>query len=278
MTAPATVATVLDRAGEELGGFLPRLGGALLLLVVGILAARLICRFLKAALNRVGLDTAAERWDVSRVLDRAGLGDSLSALVARAVRIALSLVIVFAALSLLGLQFLSESLNQAVLFLPKALAAMGLLLAGVVLGGMARQRVDRLSRQMDSPVPLGKVAQGAVVAVFAITAAAQIAVSTAILMALVGILLAGVMATLALAFGSGGRALAAQMSAGRYVGGAFELGQHITVGDASGEVVALETAATVLRTADGSTLRVPNSMLLESVVRVRPAPGAAPSE
>ena len=135
MTAPATLATVLDRAGEELGGFLPRLGGALLLLVVGILAARLICRFLKSALNRVGLDTAAERWDVSRVLDRAGLGDSLSALVARAVRIALSLVIVFAALSLLGLQFLSESLNQAVLFLPKALAAMGLLLAGVVLGG-----------------------------------------------------------------------------------------------------------------------------------------------
>ena len=143
---------------------------------------------------------------------------------------------------------------------------------------MARQRVDHLSRQMDSPVPLGKVAQGAVVAVFAITAAAQIAVSTAILMALVGILLAGVVATLALAFGSGGRALAAQMTAGRYVGSAFELGQHITVGDASGEVIVLETAATVLRAPDGSTLRVPNSMLLESVVSVRPGSDAAPTE
>ncbi|MGI8749744.1 MAG: mechanosensitive ion channel family protein [Thermoleophilaceae bacterium] len=270
MSAQIALASVLDRAGEGLGGFLPRLGGALLLLVVGIVGARLVGRFLKATLGRIGLDTAAERWNVSEVLGRAGLGDSLSALVARAVRVALSLVIVFAALSLLGLQFLSESLNQAVLFLPKALAAMGLLLAGVVLGGLVRRHVDRLSRQMDSPVPLGQVAQGAVVAVFAITAAAQIALSTAILMALVGILLAGVVATLALAFGNGGRALAAQMSAGRYVGGAFELGQHITVGDASGEVVALETAATVLRAADGSTLRVPNSLLLESVVTVQP--------
>jgi small-conductance mechanosensitive channel len=270
MTPLAALNSILDRAGEGLGGFLPRLGGALLLLIAGVVAARLVARFLKATLDRIGLDGAAERWNVGEVLGRAGLGDSLSTLVARAVRIALSLVIVFAALSLLGLQFLSESLNQAVLFLPKGLVAMSLLLAGVVLGGLARQHVDRLSRQMDSPIPLGQVAQGVVVAVFAITAAAQIAVSTAILMALLGILLAGAVATLALAFGNGARGLAAQMSAGRYVGGAFELGQHITVGDTSGEVIALETAATILRAPDGSTLRVPNSLLLESVVRVQP--------
>ena len=30
------VATILDRAGDSLGGYLPRLGGALLLLLVGL--------------------------------------------------------------------------------------------------------------------------------------------------------------------------------------------------------------------------------------------------
>jgi len=219
MTAMVTTATVIDRAGEELGSFLPRLGGAVLLLVVGVIAARLVGRLLRATLDRAGVDSLAERWGVLDVLGRGGLGRSLAALVARAVRIALTLVVVFAALSLLGLQFLSESLNQAVLFLPKLLAALGLLLAGVVLGGLVRDRADRLSTQMDSPVPLGRLAQGTVVAIFAITAAAQVALSTAILLVLVGILLAGAVATVALAFGHGGRALAAQMSAGRYVGG-----------------------------------------------------------
>jgi small-conductance mechanosensitive channel len=265
-------ATVIDRAGEALGSFLPRLGGALLLLVIGLFAARLVARLAGKSLERLGVDRQFERWGVLDVLDRAGLGRSLATLIARAIRVALSLVVVFAALSLLGLQFLSESLNQAVLFLPKLLVALGLLLAGVVLGALARERAEHLSSQMDSPVPLGKVAQGAVVAIFAVTAAAQIAISTAILMALLGILLAGVVATVALAFGHGGRALAAQMSAGRYVGGAFELGQRISVGKVEGEVIGLEPVVTVLRAPDGSTLRVPNSMLLESVVTVEPEP------
>lgn len=272
MSASPTLATVVDRAGEELGSFLPRLGGALVLLVVGLFAARLVARLADKSLGRLGIDRQFERWGVLDVLDRAGLGRSLTALIARAIRIALSLVVVFAALSLLGLQFLSESLNQAVLFLPNLLVALGLLLAGVVLGALVRERAEHLSSQMDSPVPLGKVAQVTVVAVFAITAAAQIAVSTAILLALLGIMLAGVVATVALAFGHGGRALAAQMSAGRYVGGAFELGQRISVGGVEGEVIGLEPVVTVLRAPDGWTVRVPNSMLLEAVVTVAPEP------
>ena len=53
-----------------------------------------------------------------------------------------SLVIVFAALLLLlGLQFLSQSLNQGILVLPKLFIAAVLVLAGVVLAGFARERV-----------------------------------------------------------------------------------------------------------------------------------------
>jgi uncharacterized membrane protein YraQ (UPF0718 family) len=71
--------------------------------------------------------------------------------------------VIFAALSLTGLQFLSDALNQAVLFLPSLLAAGALLLAGVVLGGFAREWVDRLAYQMD--LPLGRIAQVVVVVV-----------------------------------------------------------------------------------------------------------------
>lgn len=261
-------ATVLDGAGEALGGFLPRLGGALLLLVVGWLVARLAARVVRGGLERAGADRLSERAGAADVIDRAGLGRSLSTLAGRAVRAGLVAVTIFAALSLLGLQFLSDSLNSAVLFLPNLAIAALLLLVGVVLGGMARERVDRALTQMDLPMPLGRAAQVAVVAIFAITAAAQIAVSTAILMALVGIVLAGVAATLALAFGLGGRGLASQLSAGRYLRGALEAGQEISVAGVRGRVVAVETAATVLATEAGDTVRVPNDTLLGTIVTV----------
>jgi small-conductance mechanosensitive channel len=263
---------IVDRAGEALGGFLPRLGGALVLLIVGLLVARILARLLRRLLERLGVDDLAERWGVAPVLERAGLGRSLSKLLATIVRLGVTIVVCFAALSLLGLQFLSQSLNEALLFLPNVIAAAALVLAGVVLGALAREKVDRLAWQMDLPVPLGAIAQVAVVAVFAVTAAAQIAVSTAILMVLIGVLLTAATATFALAFGLGGREVARELSAGRYVRTSYEPGQRIGVDGVSGEIVSIEPAVTVIRTGAGDRVHVPNATLLSSIVTVYDEP------
>jgi small-conductance mechanosensitive channel len=258
-------ATILDEAGTQLGGFIPRLGGALFLLLVGIVVARVFARLLRRGLRMAGLDSASERWGVADVLERAGLGRSLSHVIAVAVRISLTVVVVFAALSLLGLQFLSQSLNEGVLFLPKVLAALALVLIGVVLAAFVRDRVDRTATQWDLPIPLGPVAQGVVLAIFFITAATQLTISTALLMVLVAIFLAAVAAPFAIAFGLGGRDVARSLSAGRYVRAAFDEGQVIRVDDIRGRVERIEPSATVLRT-ETETIRVPNHVLIERTV------------
>jgi small-conductance mechanosensitive channel len=265
MSVPLVSATILDQAGNQLGGFLPRLGGALLLLVVGIVLARVFARLLRRGLRMAGLDSTAERYGVADVLERAGLGRSLSHVLAVAVRISLTVVVVFAALSLLGLQFLSQSLNAGVLFLPKVLAALALVLIGVVLAAFVRDRVDRTATQWDLPIPIGPVAQGVVLAIFIITAAAQLTISIALLMVLVAILLAAAAAPFALAFGLGGRDVARSLSAGRYVRAAFDEGQVIRVDDIRGRVERIEPSATVLRSG-AETIRVPNHVLIDRTV------------
>jgi len=259
------VATILEQAGDQLGGFIPRLGGALLLLLIGVLLARVFARLLRRGLRMAGLDSTSERWGVADVLERAGLGRSLAHVLAVALRISLTVVVVFAALSLLGLQFLSRSLNEGVLFMPKVLAALALVLIGVVLAGFVRERVDRTATQWDLPIPLGPVFQGVVLAIFIITAAAQLTVSIALLMALVAVLLAAVAAPFALAFGLGGRDVARSLSAGRYVRSAFNEGQVIRVDGIRGTVERIEPSATVLRT-EGETIRVPNHVLIAQTV------------
>jgi small-conductance mechanosensitive channel len=269
-------ASILSQAGDSLGGFLPRLGGALVLLIVGWLAAWLVGRIVSKALVKLGGNDLAERWGVHDALERIGLERSLCKVAGNAVRITLRIVVVFAALSLLGLQFLSQSLNEAILFLPQILVALALLLAGVVLAGWVRDRVDRLAYQMDLPVPLGQLAYAAVIVIFVLTAAAQVALSTAFVALMVTIIVAAGASTLAIAFGLGGRDMARALSAGRYVRGAHQVGQTISVGDVRGEISAIDSTATVLRMADGDEVRVPNHLLLDQVVRVHsPGEGAA---
>jgi hypothetical protein len=260
-------ATILERAGDSLGDFLPQLAGALVLLLVGLLLARLVGRLVRRGLIAAGVDELADRWRINQTLADARLQPSLAGVAGTAVRITLSVIVTFAALTLLGLELLSQSLNEAVLFLPNVLAALALLLAGVVLAGLVRERVDRLTYQMDFPVPLGHLAQIATLALFAVTAATQVGVSAGILVMVIAILLAGAAGTFALAFGLGGRETARALNAGRFVRSAFEVGQTISIGELRGRILAIEPDATVLGTDDGK-VRVPNNMLIESIVKI----------
>jgi small-conductance mechanosensitive channel len=259
------IATVIDRAGDQLGTALPRVAAALLLLVAGLLLAALLGRLVRRALIRLGLDRMTERWRLPEILERAGLGRSLARLVGLAVRLSLAAIVIFAALSLLGLEFLSQSLNEAVLFIPRLIIALVLLLVGVVLGALARDRVERGSIQMDLPIALGPLVQVVVVVLFGLTAANEVGIAIAPLLTIVLIALLAVGGTLAIAFGLGGREVARSLSAARYARADFSVGETIRVDDLRGTIVRIDSAATTLR-AGNEMVRVPNSVLVERIV------------
>ncbi len=91
-----------------------------------------------------------------------------------------------------------------------------------------------------------------------------------VLLLLVAILLAGVALTFALAFGIGGQAMAREVSARRYVEGAYAVGQDVSLGDHRGTIAAIDATATVLETRSGERVRVPNSQMIAGVVTVHP--------
>jgi small-conductance mechanosensitive channel len=264
------IATTLDRAADQLGDFLPRLGGTLVLLVAGLLAAIVLGRLTRKALVRAGLDRFADRSGTSELLTQAGLGSSLSALIGTAVRLTIVVVVCFAALSLLGLAFLSDSLNETILYIPRLLAALALVLIGVVLGAFARAWIERSSAQLDFPLALGPAVQVIIIVVFGLCAAAQAGVAVAPLAAIALVLLGSVAVTLTLAFGLGAREIARSLTSGRYARADFTVGQTIRVGDLRGEIVRIDAAATTLRAGD-DTIRVPNSVLVERIVTVEPS-------
>jgi len=82
----------------------------------------------------------------------------------------------------------------------------------------------------------------------------------------------GATATLELAFGLGGRDAARALSAGRYLRHDYQIGQDIAFGDVRGRITAIENISTILHTPDGQSIRVPNHLLMQTVVTVYPEP------
>ncbi len=259
---------ILDRAGETVGEFMPRLGGALLLLIGGLLVVRIFTRLLVKALLRAKADKLADRLRINDALGRAGLERSFTRLLGAVLRFGLSVVVVLAALSLLGLQVISDAVNETVLFLPQLLLALLFVLAGAVLSDVAKERADRLAYQMALRAALGQAVRVVVLAIFGILALGQIGVPTEILVSLATVVVAGGVAAFALAFGLGGRLIAEQLTVGRFLGGVYRPGDMVVIDDLRCEIVRLETAAAVVETDDGRTVRIANERLLRADVTI----------
>lgn len=103
---------------------------------------------------------------------------------------------------------------------------------------------------------------------FAILAAAEIGISTAVLLVVIAVLLAAVSGTFTLAFGLGSREVARALSAGRYLRQDYRVGQEIGFGDIRGRITRIHSTSTLLDAGGGQSIRVPNHLLIDSVVTI----------
>ncbi|MDH3226821.1 MAG: hypothetical protein OEM67_06995, partial [Thermoleophilia bacterium] len=86
--------------------FLPRLGGAIAVLVIGLLLARYLSKALTRFMLRAKIDQMGDQVGLGDSLARVGLGRSVSSIVAGIVRVFLSLFVVVTAVGLLGVKTL----------------------------------------------------------------------------------------------------------------------------------------------------------------------------
>lgn len=262
---------ILHSAGASLGAFLPRLGAAVLILVAGLIAARILGKIVVRVLDGAGVDKLADRWGAGESLRRVGLGSSVSAVIAGITRAVVLFLVIVIAVSVLGLPALNDAITQAILFLPRLLVAIVILAVGTLASGTARQRIDAVCEQMNVAGPMGMMAQVLILLITVIVAASMVGIPTLFLILVATTVVAGVALTAALAFGLGSRGVVDHFTAGRYVSEQVKVGDRLRVGDSEGVVRQLTSAAVVLDPGDGRLLRVPNRDVLDQIVEITPA-------
>lgn len=263
----------LEALWTTLTEFAPRLLGAVLVVVITFLVARLLRRLGTRLLQRGGLDGLFERTGAAASLQQVGFGRSPSVVFGYVLFWGVLLAGIAAALSILGLSSLQRNIDLMVSLTGKAVVAVLILAAGLAAAGWLSNVAARQAES--SGLRGGDVFRRAiftvVVAVAALVAAAQVGIDTSLLVLLAAVLFGTVGIVVALALGLGLAPLSGNIAAGRYVqGNGIRLGDEISVDGVRGTVEELGLASVTLRSQDGVVHHVPNRVLLEGVVSKTP--------
>ncbi|MCG6542594.1 mechanosensitive ion channel [Pseudomonas sp. KSR10] len=263
----------LNALWEPVAAFIPRLFGALLVVAVGFMVAKLLDTLLSKVLAKVGLDRLVAGTGVTKLLGRAGIRVPISVLIGKIVYWFVLLVFLVSAAESLGLARVSATLDMLALYVPKVFGAGLILLVGILLAqlvnGLVRGAAEGVGLEYASG--LGRIAQGLVIIIIISVAIGQLEVKTELLNYVIAIALISVGLAVALALGLGSRELVSQILAGIYVRELYEVGQRVRLEglQLEGVIEEIGTAKTLLLTDDGELVSIANRVLLEQRVGSR---------
>jgi len=228
---------------------LPNLIGALLLLLVGWLLARLLRA---GAVRLIHLLDRAIRRLSSRNADRPGILSASAEVLGSIVFWVVVLFFLTAATQVLGLDAFLGWLNRVVDYLPTLLTGGLIVLAGFLLSALVRDVVATTAPVADSQrVLLGRVAQLVILVTAVVIGADQIGIKVTFLVIMVTVLAGTLLGGLALALSLGARTYVSNLIGAHYLRQQYRAGQTVRVGQFEGRVLEFTATAIVLETADG---------------------------
>lgn len=264
----ATLLDAMSALWSKVAAFIPNFFAFIVILVVGYIIAKLVATLVRKLLAVIKIDKFSQRIGVRGVLDRANVTHEVSGILSGIVFWLLMLTFLVSATETLGLQRVSSTIDNFVLYLPKVLGAAFILMVGLFIAQFVRDLVTSGAEGLgiDLAGPLGNAAYGLLVIVVVSLSIGQLEMETEILNQVISILLISLGAAAALAFGFGSRVIAGNVLAGTYVRELYQEGDQVTIGEHRGTVVQVNAVKTEVRTESGDTVSFSNSDIVSKNV------------
>jgi len=197
----------------QIGSYLPRLAVAIVVLIVGWLVAKAVRFGVVKAMRALNFHVLTERAGVDRFLQQGGTEKDTTDLFGTIVYWLVILTALIIAFNGLGLTQVTDLLTRVLLFLPKLLLGLLVIIVGSYFGRFVGNAVQTYLRNIGTADAelLGRVAQYAIVVFVILIAVDQLDIGGDLVQRTFLILLGGLVLALALAFGIGGRDWAAHM-------------------------------------------------------------------
>jgi hypothetical protein len=206
----------LETSFAQLAEFVPALFGALVLLFVGYLLARLVEKGAYKLLRKLRFNELLDRGGVVHALERSGSHVNPARIVANLLFWLLMFAVLLVSANAIGLESLANVFGELVSYIPSVIAAIVIIIVGIVLGGFVGGLIMASAASINGGPTLARVGRGGVIVLAVFMALQELGIATDIVTTAFAILFGAVAFALAMAFGLGNRELAGEITRAWY--------------------------------------------------------------
>ncbi len=250
---------------ETIGGYLPNLIGAFLLILLGWGAARILRRVTLKVLRVCGIPALGEKVKFNELLHKAGITSSLDEILGGLVYYMVVLVFLVSASEVLGVKVVLETLNAFIAYLPHILGALLILVISLYIAKIVKDAVRSASTSLNIAYASGlsSLLEILIVGFGIILALTEIGLDMTVFTANVTIVIAGVVLAMALSVGLGSRTIMSNVLARYYVCQIYHIGDEVCLGGHKGTIIKITPVSVVLKTENDEKMYIPNERIIE---------------
>ncbi len=201
-----------DSFAQIFGQIIPALLGAGVIIFAGYLLAKALEKLTERLLKKVGLNRMLQRGGVIQAVERSGTHVNPTRIIANLVFWFVMFAIILIAANALGLDTLANVMGTLVSYIPSVIAAVVIILVGIVLGGFVEGLIAASAGAVHGGRSLARIGRASVILLSIFMALQELGVATEIVTTAFALMFGAIALAAGLAFGLGNRELAGEVT------------------------------------------------------------------
>ena len=263
------IQAIMTKMLEDMFSMIPNIFVAILIFVVGYIISKIVTKGIEKALVKVKVDQLGDKLNEIDMVSKANANIKLSKIFSKAIYYFLLLFFMVAAAEALDMPAVSDVFKGIFDFFPKAITALLIIILGLLFAEFMRKILETAMKSLgiSSAVLISNFIFYFLFVNIFILALSQAEINTDFLSQNLSLIIGGVVAAFAIAYGLASRDVVANYVASFYAVKNVEIGDRITIEDVTGVVTDIDKSSVVVQT-DNSKVLIPLSKFMNRNVEI----------
>lgn len=258
---------LLSGMASELLSAIPNILKALVIFIIGMIAAKLIAKVITKALEKIQIDKLSDKLQEIEIVDKSNIKIKISAVVGKITYYFLLLFFAVIATDILGMPAVSQIVSDIFNFIPSLITALIILVIGLLISEGLSKII--LTACQSLGIPSAKLLSMCVFYFMFINviilALGQAKINTDFLSQNISILIAGVVFAFAIGYGLASKDFVANLLASFYSKEKFKIGDVISLDGSKGEVIDVDKSSVTIQTGDSKVIYPLSKIINEKI-------------